>query len=254
VPVWPSSSRAGPRAGPSPLRSTSARRRRRGASPRRAPSSYAPLARGPGSCLLSAGARRRRRRPSPLRAGSHSLILFTGPWARVGLSASPTSPLYCAAAAARSNLRWGTGGGRVQPSRGFAMRTRRRGERRGNVSSSLARPLGYPIDPPRARGAAAGVLRRPKSRAAPRRSAVGPVGPGRVLLFSFSHLHCAARVWSRWARRAGSPQPTLGGREGDVSYPPCLCQAGPSPWGAEGGRVPPSRLPAVRWWCGSTSP
>ncbi len=24
--------------------------------------------------------------------------------------------------------------------------------------------------------------------------------------------------------------------------------------GAEGGRVPPSRLPAVRWWCGSPSP
>ncbi len=35
-----------------------------------------------------------------------------------------------------------------------------------------------------------------------------------------------------------------------------LRQAGPSPrgGGAEGGRVPPSRLPAVRWWCGSPIP
>jgi hypothetical protein len=64
-----------------------------------APRPYAPRSRGPGSGPLSAGARRRRRGPSPWRAGRHSPLRFTGPWARVGLSASPTSPLFCAACA-----------------------------------------------------------------------------------------------------------------------------------------------------------
>jgi hypothetical protein len=72
---------------------------------------------------------------------------------------------------------------------------------------------------------------------------------------STRHLHCAARAWSRWARRACPPQPPLWGREGDVSHPPGAASGRPVvAGGAEGGRFPPSRLPAVRWWCGSPSP
>jgi hypothetical protein len=44
-------------------------------------------------------------------------------------------------------------------------------------------------------------------------------------------------------------------REGDVSRPPGAASGRPvAAGGAEGGRVPPSRLLAVRWWCGSPSP
>jgi hypothetical protein len=152
-----------------------------------------------------------------------------------GVRAAPLGP------PARRNLRLGTGGGRVQHSRGFDMRARRHGERRGGVSSSLAHPLGDPIDPPRARCAAAGFL-RPGARAAPRRSAVGPVGPGRVLRFSFS------------------PSPLCGARVVPMGPPRRL--AATLAGGTGGGRVlpsrgcvrPASRLGGRRGTCPSLSP
>jgi hypothetical protein len=52
------------------------------------------------------------------------------------------------------------------------------------------------------------------------------------------HLHCAARAWSRWARRAGSLQPLLEGREGDVSYPPGAASGRPVAVGGRGGTCP----------------
>jgi hypothetical protein len=107
---------------------------------------------------------------------------------------------------------------------------------------------------PRARGAAAGG-------SSPRRAGrASPLCPRSVDWDGFSatptrHLHCAARAWFRWARRAGSPQPPLRGREGDVSRRPGAASGRPvAAGGAEGGRVPPSCLPAVLWWCGTPSP
>jgi hypothetical protein len=243
VPVWPF--RAGPRAGPSPLRSTSARRRRRRASPLRAARRYAPWARGSGSCPLSAGARRRRRGPSPRRAGRHSPLLFTSP--------TQTSPLYCAACAWS---RWARRAGRRWLAATFA------GGREGDVSRppwpSPCRPVAmgsgggtcHPLSLTRwaILSTSAGALRRRRGSSPRLAACASPPHPRSVDWDGFSasptrHLHCAARAWSRWARRAGSSQPPLWGREGDAS------QAGPSPrGGAKGGRVPPSRLPAVRWW------
>ena len=268
MPVWPS--RAGPRAGPSPLRSTSARRRRRGASPRRA-ARASPL-RTPGPWARIRSSLRGRAAPPPgtfapargppLAAPLHGPV---GPGLALRFSDQP--PLLCGVRVdllgpprrpppARCNLRLGTGGGRVPPSRAFAMLGRRHGERRGDVSSSLAHPLGDPIDHLGRAAPPPGAL-RPGARPAPRRSALGPwTGTA-----SSSPLLPLATHNVRRARGPAGPaaparrNPRCGDGRGTCPALPGLRQAGPSlRGGAEGGRVPPSRLPAWRWWCGSPSP
>jgi hypothetical protein len=227
----------GPARGPARLRSAPRARGAAAGGPRPgarpAPRRYAPLARGPGSGPLSAGARRRRRGPSPRRAGRHSPLRFTGPWARVWLSASPTSPLYCAACAwtcwARrvgrrrlaATFAWGLEGDVSRPPGPSPCWADAMGSGGGTCPPLSRSPAGRSDRPPRARRAAAGG-------SSPRRAArASPLCPRSVDWdgFKFSatptrYPQCAARAWSRWARRAGSPQPPLRGREGDVSRPP----------------------------------
>jgi hypothetical protein len=102
---------------------------------------------------------------------------------------------------------------------------------------------------PRARGAAAQDL-RPGARAATRRSASRARGPG-----SGSPLLRPALSTVRRARgpagpaapaAASSPQPPLGDGRGTCPALPGLRHAGPSPWGAQGGRILHSRSPAGR--------
>jgi hypothetical protein len=120
---------------------------------------------------------------------------------------------------ARCNLRWGTGEGHVPPPRAFAMPARRHGERRGNVPSSLAHPLGDPID-------LLGRAAPPPGFFAPARGphlAAPPSvrGLGRVLRYSyFASPLCEARV---------------------VPLGPPRRLAATSAVGTGGGRVPPSR-------------
>jgi hypothetical protein len=269
---WPS--RAGPRACPSPLRSTSARRRRRGASPRRAArpclAATHPMASGPGSGPLSAGERRRRRGSSPRRAGSHSPLCFTGPWAQVGLSSSPTSPLYCAACAwsrwaRRAGRRWlaatfagGLEGDVPRPPGPSPCRpvTMGSGAEGGRVLLSRS-PAGRSDRPPRARGAAAGVLRS-GARPAPRRSAprargsgAGSTGsPGLLLFFYSLSLLCCARLVPLGPPRRLAATSAVGTGGGRVPPSRGCVRPARRRGGAEGG----TRLPAVRWWCVSPSP
>ena len=126
----------------------------------------------------------------------------------------------------------------------------------GRVLLSLAHPLGDPIDLLGRAAPPPGAL-RPGARPAPRRSALGPwTGTA-----SSSPLLPLATHNVRRARGPAGPaaparrNPRCGDGRGTCPALPGLRQAGPSPWGgAEGGRVPPSRLPAWRWWCGSPSP
>jgi hypothetical protein len=206
---------------------------------RPAPRRYAPRACGPGSGPLSAGARWRRRDLCPCARAttrrSASRPEGPGPSRALSFSDQPSlrlptvlrarGPAGPAAPAAAGSLQRSlgdcrTGGGRVPPSRAFAMPDCRHGERRGDVPSSLAYPLGDPIDlrasgaPRRRRGSSP----RLAARASPPRS--WSVDWDGFSANPTRHLHCAARAWSSWARRAGSPQPPLWGREGDVSHPP----------------------------------
>jgi hypothetical protein len=234
VPVWPS--RAGPRAGPSPLRSTSARRRRRGASPRRA-ARASPL-RTPGPWARIRSSLRGRAAPPPgtfapargppLAAPLHGPV---GPGLALRFSDQP--PLLCGVRVdllgpprrpppARCNLRLGTGGGRVPPSRAFAMLGRRHGERRGDVSSSLSLTR-WAI-----RSTTSGAPRRRRGLFAPARgprlAALPSVrGLGRLQVLRYSHslpTMCGARVVPLGPPRRLAATPVAG---------------------TGGGRVPPSR-------------
>ena len=123
---------------------------------RPAPRRSAPRARGPGSVLRSTGARRRQRGALPRRAARATPHPGSVGPGRLPRRLDPTPPLgrcawaawpgcTCHLLAATSGL--ATGGGRVPPSRSLDHLARRRGRRRGDVSSPSARPS-------RARGAA----------------------------------------------------------------------------------------------------
>jgi hypothetical protein len=99
-----------------------------------------------------------------------------------------------------------------------------------------------------------GVLRL-GARPAPRRSALGP-WTGTVSPLLPLATHNVRRVRGPAGPAAPARRnPRCGDGRGTCPALPGLRQAGPSPrGGAEGGRVPPSRLPAWRSWCGSPSP
>ncbi len=145
-PAWPS--RAGPRAGQSPFRSTSVRRRRRGGlgpppahGPRLAASLPCLRARAqplgsslrgraappPGSFAPARGPRLAA--PPSVRGLGRLLCYFHTPSPLCGARVVPLGPPRRLAATPVA----GTGGGRVPPSRGCV-----RGERRGDVSLPLA--------------------------------------------------------------------------------------------------------------------
>jgi hypothetical protein len=116
---WPS--RAGPRAGPSTLRSASARRRRRGVSPARGPRLVAPLLglRGPGSDIRLPLLDHRgggRPRSAPQARGAAAGVLpgprpvphrsaCRAPWARLGSSVSLPSTTVAAVVFAPPRMR-----------------------------------------------------------------------------------------------------------------------------------------------------
>ncbi len=250
VPVWPS--RAGPRACPSPLRSTSALRRRRGASPRRAARSSQLRTPGPWARILSSLRWRAAPPPGtfapargpPLAAPLHGPV---GQGLALRFRVSDQPPLLCCLRVvllgpqrrqppARCNLRLGTGGGRVPPSLSFAMLARRHGEWRGTCPPLLLTCWAIQSTssgaPRRRRGAL-----RPGARAAPRRSALGPwTGTGSPLLpLAISTVRRARGPAGPAAPARRNPRCWDG--RGTCPALPGLRQACPSPWGEQRGDV-----------------